>query len=60
VNNRTEKKCACHSDDAYECWRSRYNIDVDEPGYGIEADGGPCHCVCHDRREEDYDPAEFL
>lgn len=55
-----ERRCACHSDDAYDCWSSRYRTDEPQSAQEIEQDGGPCQCSCHDKRDEDYDPAEFL
>jgi hypothetical protein len=63
VARTAETKCACHSDDAYDCWQSRYpSNDASEvqTAQEIEMDGGPCSCSCHDRRDEDYDPAEYL
>jgi len=58
-----EKRCACHSTDAYDCWQSRYpsnDANDVQTAREIEMDGGPCSCACHDGREEDYDPAEYL
>jgi len=57
---RTTDQCACHSTDAYDCWSSRYPSFEAQSVQEIEADGGPCQCACHDQREEDYDPAEYL
>lgn len=45
----TSEKCDCHSDDAYDCWASRYDLEPeDSDARSIEAEGGPCQCVCHD------------
>lgn len=55
----SEQSCACRYTDAYDCWSSRYPSDEVRSAQEIEADGGPCHCVCHDQHE-DYDPAEHL
>lgn len=55
-----ERVCACHSTDAYDCWSSRYPSDEVQSAQEIENDGGPCQCSCHDERDEDYDPAEYL
>ena len=56
----SERRCACRFTDAYDCWTSRYPSDPDTTTQDIETDGGPCHCCCHDERDEDYDPAEYL
>jgi len=56
----TERSCACHSTDAYDCWQSRYPSNERQSAQEIEMDGGPCQCSCHDEQEEDYDPAEYL
>jgi len=46
----TEQTCACVSEDAYECWRLRYDLE------DMVEDDGPCDCPCHDWPEEhDYD-----
>ncbi len=47
---KTDIVCACIRDDAHDCWRARYSLPMCE---SVEADGGPCECVCHD-----YDPEE--
>ena len=36
--------CACPSRDASTCWEIRYGVLPHE----VEADGGPCQCLCHE------------
>ena len=63
TDNRTsERRCACHYTDAYDCWSSRYLYPTDkvQSAQEIEADGGPCQCECHDEHDQDCDPAEYL
>lgn len=43
--------CICPHTDPYECWRIRYNIADTE----VDADGGPCSCVCHEGEDDDED-----
>lgn len=45
--------CACVAEDPHDCWRSRYGLSFCE---SVEADGGPCMCLCHDDFIEDNAP----
>lgn len=44
------RRCACYSDDAYECWALRYGL---HDRSAVEYDGGPCQCSCHDTHNDD-------
>lgn len=47
------EKCACKSDDRYECWSVRYGTGMIFRCEAVEADGGPCECGCHHEAERD-------
>jgi hypothetical protein len=45
--------CACKAEDRYDCWAVRY--DMPRAFYcqiDIDADGGPCECMCHDEEDD--------
>lgn len=46
--------CACKANDRYDCWAIRYNMPVAlYCQIGIDTDGGPCECSCHDEDGDD-------
>lgn len=56
MEKRGTHVCACHNEDPYECWASRYKVPRNRNA--IEADGGPCECICHSKERGEKDGIE--
>jgi hypothetical protein len=60
MSSSEDQKCACVSDDAYECFRIRYSVPA---CFGVSF--GPeepeqCWCCCHDERDDDDNLEECI
>lgn len=51
--------CACHSIDAKECIRSRYNVYLMDEDEAADWEDDRCECACHYEWQDDSECMEF-